>query len=93
MIYNYEKPFQFKAAIPASQFLRLWKICSEDDDLEESATTMESFFVARGYPVPLVREGSFHTKGPSIGWRERKPDRNYQSTNGYHLLSQEHARM
>ena len=50
-------PFKCKAAIPAGQFLRLRKICSEDDDFEESATAMESFFLARGYPVPLVREG------------------------------------
>ena len=50
-------PFKCKASIPASQFLRLRKICSEDDDFEEAATTMESFFVARGYPVTLVQEG------------------------------------
>ena len=51
-------PFKCKASIPASQFLRLRKICSEDDDFEEAATTMESFFVARGYPVTLVQEGN-----------------------------------
>ena len=50
-------PFKCKASIPASQFLRLRKMCSEDDDFEEAATTMESFFVARGYPVTLVQEG------------------------------------
>ena len=50
--------FKCKAAIPTSQFLRLRKICSaEDDDFEESATTMESFVIARGYPVQLVRDG------------------------------------
>ena len=50
-------PFKCKASIPTSHFLRLWKICSEDDDFEEAATTMESFFVTRGYPVQLVQEG------------------------------------
>ena len=45
-------PFKCKASIPTSQFLRLRRICSEDDDFEE-----ESFFVARGYPVQLVQEG------------------------------------
>ena len=50
-------PFECKASIPASQFLRLRKICSEDDDFEQAATTMESFFVARGYPIQLVQEG------------------------------------
>ena len=50
-------PFKCKASIPTSQFLRLRKICSEDDDFEQAATTMESFFVARGYPVQLVQDG------------------------------------
>ena len=44
-------PYKYKASKLASQVLRLRKICSEDDDLEEAATTMESFFFARGYPV------------------------------------------
>ena len=47
-------PFKCKASIPTSKFLQLRKICCEDDDFEEAATTMESFFVARGYPVQLV---------------------------------------
>ena len=50
-------PFKCKASIPTSQFLRLRKICSEDDDFDEAATTMESFFVTRGYPAQLVQEG------------------------------------
>ena len=33
-------PFKCKASIPANQFLRLRKICSEDDDLEEAATSI-----------------------------------------------------
>ena len=50
-------PSQCKSAILYSQFLRLRKICSEDDDFEVQATTMETFFVARGYPATLVRRG------------------------------------
>ena len=50
-------PFKCKASIPTSQFLRLRKICSEENDFEEAATTMECFFVARGYPVQLIQEG------------------------------------
>ena len=50
-------PFNCKSAIPYSQLLRLRKICSEDDDFEESANTMETFFEARGYPIHLVRDG------------------------------------
>ena len=50
-------PFKCKASKPTSQSLRLRKTCSEDDDLEEAVTTMESFYVTRGYPVQLVQEG------------------------------------
>ena len=50
-------PFKCKASIPTSQFLPLRKICSEEDDFEEAATTTESFFVTRGYPVQLIQEG------------------------------------
>ena len=50
-------PFKCKASIPTSQFLRLRKICTEEDDFEQAATTMESFFVTHGYPVQLVQEG------------------------------------
>ena len=46
-----------KASIPTSQFLRLRKICNEDDDFEEGATTLEPFFIACGYPIQLVQEG------------------------------------
>ena len=41
----------FKASIPASQFLRQRKLCSEDDDFEEAATTMESKILSRNYNI------------------------------------------
>ena len=50
-------PFKCKASMPTSQFLRLRKVCSEEDDFEEAATTMESFFVVRGCHVQLIQEG------------------------------------
>ena len=50
-------PFNCKSAIPYSQFLRLRVICSEDDDFEETANIMETFFVAHGYPIHFVRDG------------------------------------
>ena len=50
-------PSNCKSAILYSQFLRLRKICSEYDDFEVQATTMETLFVARGYPATLVRRG------------------------------------
>ena len=50
-------PSNCKSAIPYSQFLRVRKICSEDDHFEESANTMGTFFVARGYPIHPARYG------------------------------------
>ena len=38
-------PFKCKSSIPHSQFLRLRKICSEDDVFQSEATTMEAFFL------------------------------------------------
>ena len=103
-------PFKCKASIPTSHFLRLRKICSEDDDFKQAATTMES----RCRDVAMSREwedkhtchtsslhcfllnsqvflryawlshptctggktqSSLDTKSSSIGWKERKPDR------------------
>ena len=50
-------PSSCKSSIPYSQFLRLRKICSENDDFESEANKMETFFAARGYPNDLIRRG------------------------------------
>ena len=50
-------PSSCKSSIPYSQFLRLRKICSENDDFDIEGTKMETFFVARGYPNDLIRRG------------------------------------
>ena len=47
-------PSKCKSSIPYSQFLRLRKICSEDDVFQNEATTMEAFFAARGYLHDLI---------------------------------------
>ena len=50
-------PSSCKSFTPYSQFLRLRKICSENDDFDMEATKMETFFAARGYPNDLIRRG------------------------------------
>ena len=50
-------PSSCKSSMPYSQFLRLRKICSENDDFDIEATKMETFFAARGYPNDLIRIG------------------------------------
>ena len=79
-------PFKYKASKPASQVLRLRKICSEDDDLEEAATTIESFFVTRGYPVQLVQEGKLEAASILRDHPENTPIYKITSRN-YNILA------
>ena len=41
--------------IPYSQFLRLQRICSEENDFENKSKEVASFLQSRGYPSNLVR--------------------------------------
>ncbi len=39
---------------PFSQFLRLRRLCSEDEDFHTKSLEMRDFFVQRGYPTSLL---------------------------------------
>ena len=43
-----------KRSIPFSQFLRLRRLCSEDEDFHTKSLEMRDFFVQRGYPTSLL---------------------------------------
>ncbi len=43
-----------KRPIPFSQFLRLRRLCSEDEDFHTKSLEMRDFFVQRGYPTSLL---------------------------------------
>lgn len=47
-------PDHCKCAIPYSQFLRLGRLCSDDDDFHVSSWKMITFFSQRGYPISLL---------------------------------------
>ena len=47
-------PSKCKTSIPYSQFLRLRKICSDDDDFHHEISHMERHFAARGYPQDVI---------------------------------------
>ena len=47
-------PNHCKHGIPYNQFLRLRRICSDNDDFAARATEMKAFFQARGYPEALL---------------------------------------
>ena len=44
-----------KNGIPYSQFLRLRRLCSEDDDFLQKCQEMSTFFESRGYPSDLLQ--------------------------------------
>ena len=49
-------PQHCKQAIPYSQFLRLRRICSNDDDFKNKAEKMRSFFSKRSYPEQRLND-------------------------------------
>ena len=66
--YSSSHPPHCKKAIPYSQFLRLQRICSDDDVYVAKAKEMASFFENRGYPRSVVTNSQRRTQGIS---RER----------------------
>ena len=52
--YKSSHPARCKNSIPYSQFLRLKRICSEENDFENKSKEMASFFRSRDYPSNVV---------------------------------------
>ena len=50
-------PPSTKSSIPYSQFLRLRRLCSSDEDFEIKARQMAGFFVSQGYEEQCVTNG------------------------------------
>ena len=53
--YTSSHPARWKNSIPYSQFLRLRRLCSEENDFEIKSKEMASFFRTRGYPSNMVQ--------------------------------------
>ena len=49
-------PDHCKRAIPYSQFLRLRRLCSDDDDFLVKSREMMTFFTQRGYPLTSLEQ-------------------------------------
>ena len=49
-------PDHCKRAIPYSQFLRLRRLCSDDDDFLVKSREMMTFFTQRGYPLASLEQ-------------------------------------
>ena len=56
LLYSSSHPSATKRAIPFSQFLRLRRLCSSEEDFDTQATQMTSFFKAREYPEELIQQ-------------------------------------
>ena len=54
LLYSSSHPNHTKRSIPFSQFLRLRRLCSEDEDFQSKSLEMREFFVQRGYPTSLL---------------------------------------
>ena len=55
--YTSSHPKHCKNGIPYSQFLRLHRLCSEDDEFLQKCQEMSTFFKSRGYPSDLLQNG------------------------------------
>ena len=55
LYYTSSHPARCKNSIPYSQFLRLRRICSEDNDFENKSIEMASFFRNRDYPSNVIQ--------------------------------------
>ena len=54
LTYNSSHPPACKDSIPYSQFLRLRRLCSDQNDFDRQVTTMSDYFTQRGYPASVV---------------------------------------
>ncbi len=54
LLYSSSHPNHTKRSIPFSQFLRLRRLCSEDEDCHTKSLKMRDFFVQCGYLTSLL---------------------------------------
>jgi hypothetical protein len=54
LLFSSSHPSHTKRSIPFSQFLRLCRICSEQEDFQAKGLGMRHSFVQHGYPTSLV---------------------------------------
>ena len=64
LLYSSSHPKHTKRWIPFSQFLRLRRLCSEDEDFHSKSLKMRDFFVQRGYPTSFL--DTAFSKAPQI---------------------------
>ena len=59
LMYNSFHPQHLLKSIPFSQFLRIRRLCSNDEDFHKQADLFAHFFRNRGYPNQLIQSAIF----------------------------------
>ena len=81
-------PQSSKKGIPYSQFLRLRRLCSSDEDFETRAEEMAGFFTSQGYPADCVSNGLQKARNvPRLEALGRQQDRTTRPKNERPVLS------
>ena len=60
LTYTSSHPVRCKNSVPYSQFLRLKRICSDENDYKTKSKEMASFFLQRDYPLAVVDRALQH---------------------------------
>ena len=94
LLFSSSHPSHTKRSIPFSQFLRLCRICSEQEDFQAKGLGMRHSFVQHGYPMHLSsRHCLFECLPNSPSWDPYRPVSNVTGNNkiplvlSYHLFN------
>ena len=60
LTYTLSHPVRCKNSVPYSQFLRLKRLCSDENDYKTKSKEMASFFLQRDYPLAVVDRALQH---------------------------------
>ena len=89
--YTSSHPKHCKNGIPYSQFLRLRRLCSKDDDFLQKCQEMSTFFESHGYPSDLLQNARERvpsvTRQEALEKRVRENEERIPLVLTYHPLS------
>ena len=91
LLYSSSHPKHTLNAIPFSQFLRLRRLCSDDNDFSNKCMEMRSFFLNRNYPPHVVdqalRKVSLIDRNTALTPKVRAPNDRIPFTLTYHPIN------
>ena len=91
LLYSSSHPKHTLNAIPFSQFLRLRRLCSDDEDFSNKCSEMRSFFLNRNYPAHVIdnaiRKVSTIDRATALAPNTRTSNNRIPFTLTYHPLN------